>query len=373
MYPILVLGAGKIGASIAKLLHISGDYRVTVADRDTEALARVAERTRLATRQIDVTSPSELREALDGQQAVLSACSFDVNPAIAHAALAAGASYFDLTEDVETTRRIREHAQTAVAGQIFMPQCGLAPGFIGILAHAMSRRFDRLDSIKMRVGALPQYPHNHMKYNLTWSTDGVINEYCNPCEVIHKGRRMEVLALEGLERFSLDGLEYEAFNTSGGLGTLCETLEGRINDLNYKTVRYPGHQYLMDFLINGLKMGNTIERRHQLREIMESALPITKQDVVLVYCSVSGWKDGHYWQETDARKIYHQTLFGESWSSIQLTTAAAACAAVDLHREGRLPASGFARQEQIDLEHFLSNRFGRYYSTESQHAERVTL
>ncbi|MCX9156364.1 saccharopine dehydrogenase NADP-binding domain-containing protein [Niveibacterium sp. 24ML] len=373
MYPILILGAGKIGASIAKLLHQSGDYRVTVADKDPAALARLEKQLRVATREIDLSEAEQLRLALDGQRAVFSACSFDVNPAIAQAALDAGVSYFDLTEDVETTRKVREYSAQARDGQIFMPQCGLAPGFIGILAHAMSRRFDRLDSIKMRVGALPQYPHNHMKYNLTWSTDGVINEYCNPCEVIHKGRQLEVLALEGLERFSLDGLEYEAFNTSGGLGTLCETLAGRINDLNYKTVRYPGHQYLMDFLINGLKMGHTTERRHQLREIMESALPITKQDVVLVYCAVSGWKDGHYWQETDARKIYHQNLFGEAWSSIQLTTAAGACAAVDLHREGRLPNKGFVRQESVDLEHFLANRFGRYYSTESHHAERVTL
>jgi saccharopine dehydrogenase-like NADP-dependent oxidoreductase len=210
-----------------------------------------------------------------------------------------------------------------------------------------------------------------MKYNLTWSTDGVINEYCNPCESIHRGELLEVLALEGLERFSLDGLEYEAFNTSGGLGTLCDTLAGQIQELNYKTVRYPGHQALMDFLINGLKMGHTRENRTLLREIMEAALPITRQDVVLVYCSVEGEQDGEFIQETDARKIYHQDVLGEHWSSIQLTTAASACAMVDLWREERLPQRGFVRQEDVALEDFLANRFGRYLSDEAGLAVRL--
>ncbi len=382
--PILILGAGNIGASIAKLLHHVGDYQVTLADRDPTALDRVRRsltgagnragvhgQLELATEELDVAASGFESDRLGPYAAVFSACSFDVNARIAEAALEAGASYFDLTEDVETTRRIRALAEEAAPGQIFMPQCGLAPGFIGVLAHAMSRRFERLESIKMRVGALPQYPHNHMKYNLTWSTEGVINEYCNLCESIHRGELVEVLALEGLEHFSLDGLEYEAFNTSGGLGTLCDTLSGQIEELNYKTVRYPGHQALMDFLIHGLKMGHSAERRDQLREIMESALPITKQDVVLVYCSVEGFRDGEFIQETDARKIYHQQILGEHWSSIQLTTAASACAMVDLYREGRLPERGFVRQEQVDLEPFLANRFGRYYSSDEGHALRV--
>ena len=94
----------------------------------------------------------------------------------------------------------------------------------------------------MRVGALPQFPTNALTYNLTWSTDGLINEYCNPCEAIHDGERMHVLPLEGIEHFSLDGVRYEAFNTSGGLGTLCDTLDGRVRELNYKTIRYQGHR-----------------------------------------------------------------------------------------------------------------------------------
>jgi saccharopine dehydrogenase-like NADP-dependent oxidoreductase len=368
VFAVMVVGAGRVGASVAKLLHYSGDYEITVADHDAAALERVAGTIPARLLKLEVEPnishlSGELRKIADRRRAaVLSASPYDVNQFIARAALEAGVSYFDLTEDVETTRLVRDLATSAADGQIFMPQCGLAPGFIGILAASMMNRFDRLDALRMRVGALPEYPHNHLMYHLTWSTDGVINEYCKPCEVIHRGRRQEVLALDGLERFAIDGVEYEAFNTSGGLGTLCETLEGKVNELNYKTVRYTGHHYLMDFLINGLRMGDTLETQRQLGRIFERAIPISQQDVVLALCAASGWKQGLYSEETDARKIYHQPVGNEHWSAIQLTTAAAACVAVDLFCYNKLPATrGFVRQEEIALDVFQANRFGRYY------------
>ncbi|SMC17634.1 Saccharopine dehydrogenase, NADP-dependent [Andreprevotia lacus DSM 23236] len=372
MRKIVVIGAGKIGASIAKLLVHSGDYDVTVADRDEAALGRLTERAPVRASRLDSKQAGALAQLLAGQDAVVSATSFDVNPQIARAALAAGCSYFDLTEDVATTRAVRRVAGAALPGQIFMPQCGLAPGFIGILAAALSQRFDVLDTVKMRVGALPQYPSNTVKYNLTWSTDGLINEYCNPCEAIHEGHRIDVLALEGLEHFALDGLEYEAFNTSGGLGTLCETLAGRVHTLNYKTVRYAGHQYLMDFLVNGLRLGASRSGRRQLKQMLEAAIPITLQDVVLIFVSVSGQLHGQFRQITDARKLYHRELFGENWSAIQLTTAASAAAVLDLHFAGRLPECGFVRQEDVQLHDFLDNRFGRYYATD-RYAEEIPV
>jgi|SRR5579863_1824068 len=378
MFAVMVVGAGRIGASIAKLLHNSGDYEITVADHDTGALERVAALVPVRLLKLEVDRDirhltTELRSLANGRRAaVLSACSFDVNPFIALSALEAGVSYFDLTEDVETTRLVRELATRAADGQVFMPQCGLAPGFIGILAASMMNRFDRLDAIRMRVGALPEYPHNHLMYHLTWSTDGMINEYCKPCEVIHRGHRQEVLALDGLERFAIDGVEYEAFNTSGGLGTLCETLEGKVSELNYKTVRYPGHHYLMDFLINGLRMGDTPETQRELGRIFDRAIPMTRQDVVLVLCAASGWRKDLYSEETNARKIYHQQLEGEHWSAIQLTTAAAACVVVDLFREEKLNVKrGFVRQEDVELEVFLANRFGKYYAFDAEHPSVV--
>lgn len=363
MHRLLLLGAGKIGSAIAKFLTHTGDYDVLVGDHDPRALDRLSKSLPVQTVKLDVSSPTELRKAMAGRQSVISACSFAVNPGIALAAADTGLSYFDLTEDVATTNAVRKIASSAKPGQIFMPQCGLAPGFVSIAAHHLTKEFDTLDEVRLRVGALPQFPTNEMKYNLTWSTDGLINEYGNPCEAIRDGKMISVLPLEGLEHFSLDGIDYEAFNTSGGVGTLCETLDARVRNLDYKTIRYRGHRDLIAFLMNELRLNH---RRDLLKDIFENAIPITPQDVVLIFCTVTGKKDGYLTQITDARKIYANTVHGERWSAIQITTAAGICAAVDLHATHNAFERGFVRQEQISLPDFLANRFGRYYVTDNE-------
>lgn len=357
MTDVLLLGAGKIGRMIARFLADTGDYRVRLADVEADALGKF-HRPNIETTPLDAADPAALATAMRGCSLVISALSFSLNPRVAEVAGDLGLSYFDLTEDVETTRRVRAVAATAKPGQVFMPQCGLAPGFVSILANHAAKWFDKLDTVHMRVGALPQFPTNALKYNLTWSTDGLINEYCNPCEAIHNGRRLDVLPLEGLERFDLDGVSYEAFNTSGGLGTLCETLDGKVRELNYKTVRYPGHRNLAALLVNELRLS---ERRELLKDVLEVAVPITYQDVVIVFCTVKGWRTGRYVQRSEAKKIYPQTIDGEVWSAIQVTTAAAVCAAVDLHVAGKLPRQGFVKQEDVEYAAFIANRFGRQY------------
>lgn len=357
MTDVVLLGAGKIGRMIARFLADTGDYRVRLADVDAESLARF-KHPNIETKHVDAGNAISLADAMHGRSVVISALSFKLNPLIAEVAADLGLSYFDLTEDVETTRRVRAVAAKAKPGQIFMPQCGLAPGFITVLANHVVKWFDKLDTVHMRVGALPQFPTNALKYNLTWSTDGLINEYCNPCEAIHGGRRIELLPLEGLEHFDLDGVGYEAFNTSGGLGTLCETLDGQVRELDYKTVRYPGHRALAAFLVNELRLS---ERRELLKDILEKSVPITYQDVVIVFCTVTGWRKGRFVQKSEAKKIYQKTIDGELWSAIQITTASALCAVVDLHVAGQLPASGFVKQEEVQYGAFIANRFGKQY------------
>jgi saccharopine dehydrogenase-like NADP-dependent oxidoreductase len=360
MHRVLLLGAGKIGRMIAHFLVDSGDYQVIVADADATALERIAEAVAVDTKVVDASDMKQLAAAMKDCNSVISALSFAYNPLVAQAALETGASYFDLTEDVATTRAVHEISGKAGKNQIFMPQCGLAPGFISIVANHLTKGFDKVDSVSMRVGALPQFPTGSLKYNLTWSTDGLINEYCNPCEAIHESQRIDVLPLEGLEHFSLDGVKYEAFNTSGGLGTLCESLDGKVRMLNYKTIRYMGHQEHMLLLINELRLS---ERRDLLKDILEHAVPVTFQDVVVTFCTVTGMRKGQLVQITDARKIYHEKIDGENWSAIQITTAAGICTVLDMHMQGQLPSYGFVRQEEVDFEKFLANRFGKHYDS----------
>jgi len=356
MKNVMLVGGGKIGIAIAELLSGTGDYKVTVVDRDAASLKRMPGRN-VSTRVVEIADAASFAREVKGHDIVLSATPYHLTAVVAEAAKAAGAHYLDLTEDVESTRTIKRLAKGADTA--FIPQCGLAPGFISIAAYDLAKKFDSLRDVQMRVGALPVYPHNALKYNLTWSTDGLINEYCNPCESVRDGRLVEVPALEELELFTLDGVEYEAFNTSGGLGTLCETLEGKVENLNYKTARYPGHRDIVKMLVRDLHLGT---RRDIFKDVLETAIPITYQDVVLIFVTVSGQREGRLTQESYAKKIYAQEVGGRLMSAIQITTAAGICAMCDLLVTGKLPQKGFVRQEEARLDDFLANRFGRYYA-----------
>ncbi|MCR4268531.1 saccharopine dehydrogenase family protein [Nitratireductor sp. ZSWI3] len=357
MKQIVVTGAGRIGATIAEMLAASGDYAVTVADRSAKQLAALPSHPRIAGVEVDLADTHALTAVLSGRFAVLNAAPYHLTVPIAEAAAAGGVHYLDLTEDVRSTRRVKEIA--AAATTAFIPQCGLAPGFITIAANSLAKRFDVLHDVKMRVGALPQFPANALNYNLTWSPEGVINEYCEPCEAIVDGELKEVAPLEGLEEFSLDGVRYEAFNTSGGLGSICQALEGRVRNLNYRTVRYPGHAAIMKILLNDLRLA---ERRDLLKDVFEHALPATMQDVVVIFVTITGLRNGRLLQESYANTVHADPAGLEARSAIQKTTAAGICTVLDLLATGRLPARGLVQQEDIALEDFLANRFGRTYA-----------
>ena len=180
----------------------------------------------------------------------------------------------------------------------------------------------------MRVGALPQFPTNALKYNLTWSTDGLINEYCNPCEAIHEGRRIDVLPLEGLEHFSLDGVRYEAFNTSGGLGTLCETLDGRVRELNYRTIRYLGHRDLMAFLVNELRLSRAA-RTAEGDSGKRRARHVPGRGGDLLHRHRLAQAGSSCRSATPGRSTSRRST-ASIWSAIQITTAAGLCAACSI-------------------------------------------
>lgn len=366
MHRVLVLGAGKIGSLITCLLAGSGEYEVYLVERSEEASGRLRKTNDL--KHLTFTSLDATNEQLVSNylkkiepSAIVSALPFYCNPMIARLARDNAAHYFDLTEDVNVTNQVKELSKNAKTA--FVPQCGLAPGFISIVANDLMQHFDSLDTVKMRVGALPVNPSNVLKYSLTWSTDGLINEYGNPCQAIEHGEAVLTQPLEGYETITLDGLLYEAFNTSGGLGSLAETYAGKIQRMNYKTMRYPGHCEKIQLLMNELKLN---ENRDTLKQILENAIPKTTQDVVLIYVSVSGMKNGQLYEKNSVQKIYPQEIAGILWSAIQITTAAGICGVLDLVLEDSLDASkihrGFITQESFSLEDFLNNRFGQYYA-----------
>jgi saccharopine dehydrogenase-like NADP-dependent oxidoreductase len=359
---IAVLGAGQIGAVIAGMLAAQG-HKVTLADASQPQLALNAGGA-FATRVVDAADLDALRTFLAGQDIVVSACPYFLNNGIARVAVETGTHYFDLTEDVATTTYIKEIA--ASADVALVPQCGLAPGFICVLGADMAARFDTVKTIKMRVGALPLYPTNALRYNVTWSVDGLINEYCNPCEIIFNGKTVLVPALEGVDSVMIDGVAYEAFNTSGGLGTLAETFAGKVRDMSYKTLRYPGHAEIMKLLLQGLELADD---RDTMRRILNRAAPFTRKDVVVIFVTGIGERNGRTEEDSIVLRYDGKPELG----AIQLTTAAGCVAMVELFLLGKLPAKGFVRQEDASLSDFLSTREGSRLAKEARGSETNDL
>lgn len=350
---IAVLGLGKVGELVATLAHESG-FAVTGVDS--------VSREKMPFKVIsgDVTNATFLAELFDKNDAVISCLPYFLNKSVMKIAHEKNIHYFDLTEDVETTayaKKLSENSHSVMA-----PQCGLAPGFIAIVGSSLARNFKRIRNIELRVGALPQHPKGELGYAINWSAEGVVNEYLNDCEVISEGKIKIVPAMQDLETIVINGIKLEAFTTSGGLGTMCESYSGKTEELNYKTMRYPGHMKMMRFFFHELRMK---EDRKRAGEILVHAKPPVSDDVVYVHAAVEGWKDKsgkeEFCRDEFVRAYYPKKIAGQMWRSISWTTACSIVAVVEMVSKGNLPNKGFLKQEDILLSDFLKTKNGGYY------------
>ena len=352
LHKIAVLGLGKVGTLTAKLLH-EGGFDVTGFDSRApqEVLPFIV-------RRIDVESADGMRAATSGFDAVLSCLPYRLNQRIATAAHACGMHYFDLSEDVATTRAIIDLSKTSRG--LMAPQCGLAPGFVGIVGASQVAAFEKCRSLRLRVGALPQNPTGLMGYAFNWSPEGVVNEYLNDCEVIEDGVRKMVSSMEWIETVYVEGVMLEAFTTSGGLGTICETFHHRVDNVDYKSMRYPGHMRLMNFFFHELLMR---ERRELAGEILTNAKPPVHDDVVYVHVSSEGTLDARLQRREFVRAYRPINVAGGMQTAIAWTTSASVVAVVQLVRDGAFPQRGFLKQEEIPLPQFLATTTGRLFAT----------
>ena len=336
---IAVIGNGKIGRVIASLLK-SEYYDVVIGDAVQEH----------GVVSLDATDEKKLEHFLQGKDVVCSAAPYYLNKNIATVASRLGVAYFDLTEDVDVT----DYIKNLNTKTFMMPQCGLAPGAVNIIGSNLIKEFDEAHDVQMRVGALPRYPSNEMSYYLTWSTNGLINEYCNLCDIIADGHKLKIPPLDGVERIYIDGRRYEAFNTSGGVATMCETFEGKVKTLSYKTIRYPGHRDKMNFLLQDL---NLKSNKDKIGDLFDQTVPYTTEDVVVMLIKVIGIKGGKLLE-----KSYQKNIFGkDGMSAIQRSTASGVCANIVSYCKDELTGEGFIKQEDADWKTFISNKFGQVY------------
>ena len=331
---IAIVGSGNIGWALKQLLK--KNFEISQGDIEDG---------------FDALDISQVKDFLKGNDAVISAGPFKVNKNIAKIAAEQGIAYFDLTEDVETTDFIKN----LNSKNILMPQCGLAPGAINICAASMMKDFDSVNEVLMRVGALPRFTTNEMSYYLSWSTNGLINEYCNEADAIYEGKSVKLMPLEGIEKIVIEGESFEAFNTSGGCATMCETYENQVENLSYKTIRYPGHVNHMKFLFNDLHLK---KNREVLEKLFDKEVPRTKNDVIIFFVKVIGMIDGVLQEKTYLRKIYGNGKL----SAIQLTTASGVCSVLKMYLDGKMKGNGFVKQESLSWKDFLDNDFGKVYA-----------
>ena len=293
---ILVLGAGRMGyGAVYDLVHNARIESVTVADMDFAAARQIAERIDSATvtpQQIDVTDYQKSVALLRGHDAAISCVPYFFNDQLARAAIEARVNFCDLGGNNSVVgRELALDEEARAAGIHIIPDCGLAPGMVSILAAHGANRFESLDAIHIRVGGLPQKPKPPLNYQLVFSVEGLINGYVEPARVLRGGKIITVESMTELEGLDFTPIgRLEAFQTSGGTSTLPDTFFGRVKDLDYKTIRYPGHCEKIRLLINlGLTSseavaidGAMVLPRRVLGQMLTQHLPADEPDLVMV-------------------------------------------------------------------------------------------
>ena len=249
----LVIGAGKQGSACA--LDLLQQPQVTkviladkAADRLPDSLTPFKADARLEMRRLDLNDEAAVRAAMAGVQSVLSAAPYYFNEPLAKLAIESGAHFADLGGNTEIVFRQKKLDGAAKAkGVSVIPDCGLAPGMVNILAGEGIRRLDSVDKVKIYVGGLPQHPEPPLNYMVVYSLEGALDYYTTPSWVLRDSKRAQVDALSELEDVSFPAPvgTLEAFHTGGGISTMPFAWEGKIPVMEYKTLRYPGHAAIM--------------------------------------------------------------------------------------------------------------------------------
>jgi len=353
MHHILVLGNGHIGNLIALALHQSGDYQVICADK-----CKPQSKTPFAQIQMDVNNSDDWQKLYQKYpiQSMVSALPFFCNQTIIDQACAHQTHYFDLTESEIITNYAKK--QSLSQETCFMPQCGIAPGLINIMAYAMLERITNPTDLEIRVGAIPHKPdpNSELKYAHTWSIEGVIEEYSQPCTVIKQGKVTKRPALEDYETIEVLNKNYEAFNTSGGIGSLCQHLPKSLQSCNYKTIRHIGHHQAIKLLMQEL---NLQKRPDVMAKVLRENLPETTNDEVICHINVVKKRANDHQSHSWSKTFMPQTIGGKKYSAIEATTALSACAMIDIILKNTDLYQGFIQHHQIQLQQVMHNQFGK--------------
>jgi lysine 6-dehydrogenase len=370
---ILVLGAGRMGLGAAYDLAQAADVAaVTVADLDIErarAVAATIGSGKLTPARCDVADYAEAVALMRGHDAAISCVTYFHNLQLARAAVEARVNFCDLGgNNTVVDAELALDAEARAAGINIIPDCGLAPGMVSVLVAHGAARFERLDEVHIRVGGLPQKPEPPLNYQIVFSVEGLINEYIERARVIRQGEIVEIDSMTELEHldFPAPYAEMEAFQTSGGTSTLPESFHGRVRELDYKTIRYPGHCERFKLLLDlGLASseevlvdGGLMKPRRLLCEMLTRHLPADAPDVVLIRVEFKGLANGR----AQALRYDIIDLFDErtGLSAMMRTTAFPASIIAQMMARGETFGRGAIPQERsIPPEPFVASLAAR--------------
>ncbi len=365
---ILVLGAGRMGhGAVFDLIHNSHDVeRVTVADfdlRKAEAVANAVGTLRVDPRQVDASNISDVATLMRGHDSVISCVNYWYNVELSKAAIAGRANFCDLGgNNYIVDEQLALDAEAKAAGVSIIPDCGLAPGMVSVLAMHGAAKFDDVQEIHIRVGGLPQDPQPPLNYQLVFSVEGLINEYVETARVIRNGKIVIVQSMTEIESLSFDGFPpLEAFQTSGGTSTLPDTFVGKIRELDYKTIRYAGHCEKFKTMINlGLCSSDEmvvdfqkVKPRKVFGDLLQKHLPADGPDYVLVRLDFVGLKNGY------SKKLRYDIVDkldeATGMSAMMRTTAFPASIIAQMMARGDVLSRGATPQEKaIDPDKFVA-------------------
>ncbi len=282
----LILGAGMMGRALAfDLVRSRGKDCLTVLDSNKESCESLNAWLGINVINLDVKDETKLHEQMTDADVVIVALPYQFNLSLMKRAIKAGCNFCDLGgNDTIASEQLALDPDAKSAGVLCVPDCGLAPGMANVLAAHLTSEYDKVDKLTIRVGGLPQHPKPPLNYQLVFSVGGLINEYVEKCKTLRKGKITYTEPMTGLESVEFEGFgELEAFCTSGGAAWLPEMFQGKINTLDYKTLRYPGHCVLMkEILDSGIGQRDALERQ------LTSKLAGDEEDVVLVNVSAEG-------------------------------------------------------------------------------------
>jgi lysine 6-dehydrogenase len=354
----LVIGAGMMGSALAyDLAHSDGVDKVILADIDLERTKNVAQAigANVEPVKLDINYYDDVVGLMERIDVVCGATSYNHNLLLTKAAIETEKHFCDLGGNMDIVYKQMElHEKANAVNVLILPNCGLAPGLAAIIGAGGAKRFEKVDQIHLRVGGLPKHPLPPLNYMLVFSVEGLINEYLEPAEVIRDGKVKLVDAMADLEEieFSQPFGKVEAFNTSGGISTLTQMFEGKVNTLDYKTIRYKGHCEKFKTLLDlgfassePIMVGNSLRTaREVFQELLKKKLPSTGQDVVLMKVWIKGTINNQ--QKTLAYEMidyYDDTL---NISAMARTTSFPTSIIAQMAVDGTITARGVIPPEQ---------------------------